>query len=161
MRSILFVSLLLAATVPAAAQTGSQPNLVLTIFGGAVTGHHLWTVGKQPLSVLGSSPTKYDTLRLSRSINSSLVLGATATYFLSPHVGVHAEISYMGLPMDSGCDSLFLHPDSIAGNTIDLRRNAQMCDNIRSQSASGGAITIFGGVTLRAAPREPTQDTTA
>jgi hypothetical protein len=147
----MFVSLALAVMGPAAAQTGSQSNLVLTIFGGTVFGHSLWTVDRQPISVLDASG-RYDTLRLSRTINSSLVLGASATYFPSRHLGLHAEVSYMGLPIDSDCAPVFLNPDSSGGFT-DLRRNGQMCDDIRAQASSGGGIAIFGGVTLRAAAR--------
>ena len=150
MRSFSFATLVAtcALCAPAAAQTGSEANLALTIFGGTVTGHSLWTVGKQPLTVLGT--TKYDTLDLSRSVTSSLVLGAAATYFVSPHVGVHLELSYLGLPVESHCTGFF-NPDSNA--TTDLHRNQQVCDDIESQPADGGAIAIFGGVTLRAAPR--------
>lgn len=147
--SLAILALTGALVVPAAAQTGSESNLVLTIFGGTVTGHSLWTVGKQPLTVLGTS--QYDTLDLSRSISSSIVLGAAATYYVSPHVGVHLEMSYLGLPLESGCSAVFLHPDSSGGT--DVRRNGQLCDDIQAQPSDGGAITIFGGVTLRAAPR--------
>jgi len=151
MRSCSLATLVLmcALTVPAAAQTGSEANLVFTIFGGTVTGHSLWSVGKQPLTVLGTS--NYDTLDLSRSVTSSMVLGLVATYFVSPHVGVHLELSYLGLPVESRCNGLFFHPDSNA--FMDLHRNQQVCDDVESQQADGGAITIFGGVTLRAAPR--------
>jgi hypothetical protein len=155
MRPFVFVlpTLLALASPPssAAAQTGSEANLLLTIFGGTVTGHDLWTIDKQPFSVPDASG-RSDTLRLSRTINSSLVLGAAATYFPSPHVGVHAELSYMGLPVDSDCTPLFLNSDVDGGGT-NLRRNEQLCDYISAQSPSGGAITIFGGVTLRAASR--------
>jgi hypothetical protein len=155
MRAFLFVFFAGVAAAPtgAAAQTGSEASLVLTIFAGTVTGHTLWTVERQPLSVLGSSPTRYDTLRIVRSTNSSLMLGATGTYFVTPHVGFHVEISYMGLGFDSDCSALFLNPDSSVGGTIDQRRNGQVCDDIQSQGVSGGAISVFGGVTLRAASR--------
>jgi hypothetical protein len=148
--SLVLLALTGALTVPAAAQTGSESNLVLTIFGGSVTGHSLWTVGKQTLTVLGD-PSKYDTIYLSRSVNSSIVLGAAATYFVSPHLGVHLEMSYLGLPIDNSCAGVYFHPDSNA--TQDLHRNQQMCDDIQSQASDGGAIAIFGGVTLRATPR--------
>ena len=153
MRALPFVTLLLPCLLASAAgaQTGAESNLVFTIFGGAVTGHHLWTVDKQPITVLGT--TNYDTLRLSRAINSSMVLGATGTYFLSSHVGVHAEISYLGLPIDSDCSPVFLNPDPSLGGSVEQRRNGQVCDDIRSQGATGGAITIFTGMTLRAASR--------
>jgi len=146
MRSFPFVAIALtcALSAPVAAQTGVQPSLVLTIFGGTITGHTLWTVAKQPLTVLNT--TQYDTLELSRSVGSSLVLGAAATYFLSPHVGLHLELSYLGLPVESGCAGAYYNPDA-------ENKNQQVCDDIRAQPADGGAITIFGGVTLRAAPR--------
>ena len=154
MRPFVFVPFALACTLirPAAAQRGDQPNLVLTILGGTVIGQELWTVGKQPLSVLGSSPTKYDTLRLSREVSSGIVLGAAATYFLSPHVGFHAEVSYLGLGFDSTCEPVYLHPDSLGGFT-DVRRNGQVCDDISAQIAAGSMISIYGGVTVRAASR--------
>lgn len=151
MRTFAFV--LIAASVvpcvprPVAAQTGAQPNLVLTILGGAVTGHSLWTIDRQALCVGALSCTgQYDTLRLTRSISSSLVLGAAATYFPTPNVGFHAELSYLGLPLDSGCEGLFFNPDA-------EHKNEQLCDDIQSQAAQGGAISIFGGATLRAATR--------
>jgi hypothetical protein len=155
MRSFACVSLLccvLSAPRPAAAQRGQEANLVLTIVGGTVIGHHLWTINKQALSVLGSSPTKYDTLRLSRAVTSGIVLGAAATYFPSPHVGFHAEVSYLGLGFDSSCDSVYFHPDTVGGG-IDLRRNGQVCDDITSQIPVGSMISIFAGATLRAASR--------
>src|SRR5712671_4372887 len=152
MRSFAFVPVALTCLLvaPVAAQTGSEPNLVLTILGGAVTGHDLWTIDKQPLTVLGD-PSKYDTLALSRQIGSSLMLGVAATYFPSPHVGVHAEVSYLGLPVDGSCRGVYFHPDSTGG--MDLHRNQQMCDDIQSQAGFGGAISIFAGVTVRAATR--------
>src|SRR5882672_4293744 len=141
-----FALLLLASSPPpAAAQEESQANLVLTILGGTVTGHDLWAVAKQPLGVQDGSG-RVDTLGLSRTISSGLVLGAAATYFLSPHLGFHAELSYTALPVDGQCVPVFINADT-------LHRNEQVCGDISGQSATGGAITLFGGVTLRAASR--------
>src|SRR2546427_12275461 len=39
-----------------AAQTGPQPNLVPTLFGGAVAGHTLWSIARQPLGGLATAP---------------------------------------------------------------------------------------------------------
>jgi hypothetical protein len=152
MRFFPFASLALsgALAAPTAAQTASQPNMVLTILAGVVTGHDLWIIDKQPLCLLGAGGAcsgNYDTLRLSRSISPSLALGAAATYFPWPHVGFHAEVSYLGLPMDDGCiGPVTYQPD--ADN-----RAQQMCDNLGGQAGSGGAISLFVGVTLRAATR--------
>lgn len=152
MRSFAFVPVAFSClfVVPGAAQTGSQSNLVLTILGGAVTGHELWAIDKQAICVIpsGGGPCtgNYDTLRLSRSIGSSLTLGVAGTYFPSPHVGVHAEVSYLGLPSDASCTGLFYNPDS-------ENKNQQLCDDIQSQGGGGGAISLFAGLVLRAATR--------
>jgi len=152
MRSFAFVPVALTCLLlsPAAAQSGSQSNLVLTILGGVVTGHDLWTIDKQPLCVIpsggGACSSNDDTLRLARAISSSLTLGVAGTYFPSPHVGVHAELSYFGLPSDASCSAPFYNADP-------ENKNQQLCDDIQSQTGGGGAISLFAGVVLRAAPR--------
>lgn len=140
------LALLLAS--PAAAQTSPQPTIVLTISGGVVTGHGLWTVERQPLCILGGGGAcsgTYDTLRIARSISPSLILGASGTYFPWPHLGFHAEISYLGLPIDDTCTPVRLFPDP------PNQRAQQMCDNLTATKGTGGAISMFVGATLRAA----------
>ena len=128
----------------AAAQASPQPNIVLTIFAGAGTGHDLWTIAKQPLEVLGTS--NYDTLRLSQSITTSIMVGAQATYFPSAHLGFHVEVSYVGFPVDAACTGLFYNPDF-------EHKNEQTCADIQSSGSDGGSIALFTGATLRAAAR--------
>jgi hypothetical protein len=147
MRPAPFVILALVVASPAVAQTSPQPTIVLTIGGGVVTGHGLWTVD-QPLCVLGSGGVcsgLYDTLRIARSISPSLILGASGTYFPWPNLGFHAEISYLGLPIDDTCAPVFLNPDPPND------RGQQMCDNLTAAKGTGGAISMFVGATLRAA----------
>ena len=152
MRSLPFVAMALTCglSAPAAGQTGSESNLVLTIFGGAVTGHRLWTVDKQPLCLLDDASqactAQDDTLEISKSIGSSVVVGASATYFVSPLVAVHAELSFLGLPVESHCAGVYYNADV-------QNRNRQVCNNLQTLAGAGGAITAFGGVTLRAASR--------
>jgi hypothetical protein len=132
-----------------AAQTPGEPNLVLTIFGGVQAGHALWTVQEQPLCVLdsqGRCGSVYDTLRLSRSVGSSIVAGVTATYFVSPHVGLTGHLGYQGFSLNDGCTAVVLSADA-------ERRNEQLCDDIRGSQVSGGAVSVLAGVTVRAAPR--------
>jgi len=110
MRAVVFAMLAFSgAWSQSMAQVNQQPTIMLTIFAGAGTGHDLWTIQKQPLQVIGTS--EYDTLRLSQAISSSIILGAGATYFPSPHIGFHVELSYIGLPVDGGCTGLFFYPD--------------------------------------------------
>jgi hypothetical protein len=141
MRSAPFALLALLA-VPAAAQTSSRPSVVLTILAGAVTGHDLWSIPKQPLLVEGTA--NHDTLAMSRAIGASLILGASGTYFLTQNVGIHAELSYLGLPLDSSCRLL---PPKQADFED---KNQQICDNFQAEAGAGGAIAVFLGVTLRA-----------
>jgi hypothetical protein len=133
---------LLLCVSGAAAQTPSRAQLVLTILGGAVSGHPLWEVAKQPVQVFGV-PSTYDTLHLLREVSSSVVVGAAATYFFSPQFGMHAEISYMGLPFDDGCTSLHTTP-------ADSGRIQGACNDIASRSGAGGSISLYVGGTLRA-----------
>lgn len=151
MRPAPFVMLALFVTTSAAAQAKPQPNLVLTIGGGVVTGHGLWTVDKQPLCLFGGGGVctgQYDTLRIARTISPSLIIGASGTYFPWPHLGFHAEISYLGLPLDDTCTPMFLNPDPPDN------RAQQMCDNMTAEKGTGGAISLFVGATLRAASRK-------
>jgi len=151
MRPVLCVTLALIVVSSAAAQTKSQPNIVLTIGAGVVTGHGLWTVDKQPICLLGGGGVctgQYDTLRIARSISPSLIIGASGTYFPWPHLGFHAEISYLGLPLDDTCTPMFLNPDPPND------RAQQMCDNITADKGTGGAISLFVGATVRAAARK-------
>ena len=147
MRLATFAVLVLAGASSAVAQTNQQPTISLTIFGGYTAGHDLWTVDSQPLQVIGSNPAQYDILRLSQSIAPSIIVGASATYFPSPHLGLHAELSYMGLPVDGGCTGPTAYrPDSD-------NKNQQTCDDIQTKASDGGAIALFTGATVRAAAR--------
>jgi len=151
MRPAPFVILALVLATPAAAQSNPQPTIVLTIGGGVVTGHGLWTIERQPLCILGGGGActgTYDTLRIARSISPSLTLGASGTYFPWPNLGFHAEISYIGLPIDDTCTPVRLFPDP------PNERGQQMCDNLTAAKGTGGAISMFVGATLRAASRK-------
>lgn len=146
----LFASVLLAISLAAhagVAQTGSQPRLVLTIFAGAATGHSLWSIPRQPycLPTSCSAIDPRDTLRLSRDVGSTLLAGAGATYFQSPHLGFTFEVFYLGIPLDDGCTGLFYNADV-------ENRNEQLCNFIASSALSSSAIAFFGGLVVRAAP---------
>lgn len=148
MRLATCAALLLAGVSTAVAQSPSSSQLVLTILGGAVTGHSLWAIPIQPLAIIddqtGQPTGVEDTLRLGREVTSSIVVGASATYFVSPYLGIHAEISYLGLPFDDSCSGVF-HQDS-------LQKNQRACNDVQSRSGAGGAVSLFAGATLRATP---------
>jgi hypothetical protein len=139
---------LLLALLPASAgaQQRSQPNLLVTIFGGVTTGASLWTVGKQPLSLLEEQGLSFDTLRLSRALEPGVSLGAGATYFPSPHFGMTGEIFFMGLGVDDRCQ--FVYAASQNG-----WYNDQICGDITERGGSASTIAFSLGGIYRIAPR--------
>jgi len=146
--------LLILSVSPVAAQRGAQPNLVLTLFGGAFGGHTLWSVGHQPLCVLTTvpggfacnPPAQYDTLQLSRDISASITVGIAGTYFKNPHLGFQVEFYFLGLPFDDRCVNVApYNPDAD-------RKNEQVCNDISEASPSTSAIALFGGLIVRAGP---------
>jgi len=158
MRPLSFVPLLVVLASPprsVTAQAHGQTNLVLTLFGGAVAGHSLWSIDRQPLCVLATSPgtsgaftctSQYDTLRVTRDIAASLTLGASGTYFKSPHLGFQGEIYFLGMPFDEGCSNVAPY------NADADRKNEQLCNDIKAASLSTSAIALFAGVIVRASP---------
>ncbi|MBI1967538.1 MAG: hypothetical protein HYS40_06080 [Gemmatimonadetes bacterium] len=154
MRHSPFAPLLLAALAtpaPALAQSRSRPTLVLSISAGAITGHSLWRVSRQPYEVRGSAPTfgstgTYDTLALSRSVASSLTGGMSATLYPSANLGVQLEVSYLGLPLENGCVGVAINAEA-------EQKNQQICNNVNASQVSASALALHAGVTLRAASR--------
>ena len=154
MRSVWSVLALATLTTTAAAQTGSQPQLVLSIIGGVTTSGNLWSIDRQPLCVLlgMSCSGAYDTLRVTRDLTPGFVVGVMGTMFRGPHVGLTVEILYIGLPLDDTCTRIDSVPDP-AADPVYGSRNGQMCVNITRASLSTSVLSVLGGVVVRAAPR--------
>jgi len=142
--SVLLASLLAGPST--AAQTNDQSNLVLTVFAGVTAGHALWSLQGQPFCSESTcnATAPHDTFDLSRDVTSSLIAGVGGTYFTSPHVGIHVEVSYMGLSFEDHCLDVFASTSP---------RNAEICARANSNALSTSAITFSVGVMLRAAPR--------
>jgi hypothetical protein len=152
-RSSVLLACCLCATA-GAAQTPSQPNVILTIFGGVATGNSLWIVGRQPVCVLNTSDDNcspaFDTLRLTREASSSLLFGVQGTYYTGPNLGYTAEVFYLGLPLDDTCSGVFYNPDPGA-DPFYGPRNEQTCGSITAAGPSTSAIAFFGGMIFRLA----------
>lgn len=148
----LALGLLIAPAAAAAAQTPSQPNLVLSIVGGVATGTTLWSINRQPLDVLCTPPQGcgIDTLRLVRDLTPGIFAGLTATYFRHPSLGFTLDVFFLEFPLDDTCEGIFYNPDS-GGDPVFGTRNNQVCTDIGSASPSTSAISAMGGVVLRAA----------
>ncbi len=139
------------AASPALAQRGPEPTMILTLFGGATTGHQLWRVARQPLCVIapnGSCSSQFDTLDLQRDVGPSLVFGASGVYFPQPHLGVEGEIFYVGLPFDDSCRGVYFNPDPNPPSASE-----KVCLDITAESPGTSAIAFYGGLVLRGSPR--------
>ena len=133
----------------AAAQTGPQPNLVLTLAAGVVEGAALWTIPRQPFCPVYSGGTcnaPADTLRLAREQGSSITIGAAVSYFPGPSVGIQAEMAYLGLPLRDACALLNSSPPPTT-------QSRQLCANMQGASHSTGAISFVASALVRAAAR--------
>lgn len=129
------------------AQTRSEPQLLLTLLGGATTGPTLYSGLRQPL-VLLEDPFSTDTVELGRRLSPAITLGASATYFPRPHFGLTAEISFLGFGRDDTCSLVYVDPTEARAGF-----NEQMCDNIAAGSGSGSTIAFEAGGLLRLFPR--------
>ena len=131
-----------------AAQTGPQPNLVLTLAAGVVDGTALWTIPRQPFCPVysGSCAAPADTFRLAREQGSSITIGAAVSYFPGPNVGIQAEMAYLGLPLRDACALLNSSPPPTS-------QSRQLCANAQGASHSTGAISFVASALVRAAAR--------
>ena len=149
LRPVVAAAVLSAVLAPSVrAQEGQQATLILSVGLGVHTGHSLWGIDAQPLSVLGTAnPTLYDTLRLSRSISSGLVATFAATYFPSGKVGLRGGVSFFDLGMDNTCAP-------VAPYVLDSeQKNQQLCENLTGTVSGNSTLLLDVGVTVRALPR--------
>lgn len=130
-----------------AAQQGAQSSLVLSIGLGVHTGHGLWTIPSQPLSVINSNPLVYDSLRLVRKISPGVTATVSGTLFPSSHVGVNGSVTFLDMSMENSCTPVAPYQGDFQ------QRNQQLCENLDGSVSSNSAILLGLGVTLRAAPR--------
>lgn len=141
-RSSIVVALLVAATTPAAAQrTGDQARLIFTVSGGYLQGKRLWSIDRQPVQDL---PLE-DVFSLNRSIKSTLIASASASYFPKSVVGLTGEAFLMGLGFDDACQ---------IRQPAQSTRNTEVCSSIDRSEQSAAAVAVSGGAIFRAASRE-------
>lgn len=137
----------LLATGRVHAQQRSEPQLLLTIFGGAAGGATLYSGLRQPL-VLVEDPFAIDTLDLDRRLAPGVTFGASATYFPNPHLGVSGEIVFIGFGLDDTCGMAYTDP-----STARRGYNEQICNDIAGKSGSASTIAFYAGGLYRIAPR--------
>jgi hypothetical protein len=139
----------LATTSPSAAQQRSEPQLLLTIFGGAAAGGNLWSIDRQPL-VLLEDEASIDTIALDRAITPGVSLGASATYFPSPHFGLSGEIVFLGFGRDDSCRFVYTDPSPARAGY-----NEQICADLTQTEGAASTFGFYIGGLYRVAPRGP------
>lgn len=132
----------------AGAQTGPEPQLLLTIFGGASGGATLFRGIRQPLARV-EDPVGVDTLELGRRLSPAILFGASTTYFPTPHIGLSAEITFLALGRDDTCSMAYIDP-ALPGRGY----NNQMCNDIAGKGGSASTIAFYLGAMYRIAPRD-------
>jgi len=149
-RRLALLAALLACTPAAAiAQQGAEPHLFLSIDGGVSIGGDVWTINRQPLHVVYSTPPVYDTLMLSRRHGSAITLGGSAAYFPSGHLGIGVDIRFTGATNEDHCTPIFLNPDPGRDAT------SQMCDYLNGHSTAATVISFDVSGYYRFLPRGP------
>ena len=129
------------------AQERPEPQLLLTIFGGASGGATLYSGLRQPLTLI-EDPAAADTLDLGRRLSPAIMFGASTTYFPTPHFGLSAEIAFLGLGRDDTCAMAYTDPTLASAGF-----NSQMCDDIAGTGGSASTIAFYVGALYRIAPR--------
>ena len=140
LRTLVGLALLLAPFLaPSAAWsqgTKDQARLVFTVSGGAILGHDLWSVDKQPVQF--TSPT--DTIALGRRIRSSIAIGFGGTYFPGDNLGWAVEGFLVGLGFEDRCRMVF------SSGSADV---VTVCQDIQGATKSASAVGISAGPVLR------------
>jgi hypothetical protein len=152
MRTFLVGVMLALPATTLLGQSRGEPNLILTIYGGASSGHALWDIPRQTLLYHSSSSNPPDTVALSRRVNSSIVAGVVATLFQSTHFGSSLEVAFRTLSFDDSCGPVA--PFQVQGRPDSLtRQNEVLCNNINASANSGSVLSLVLGGTVRAASR--------
>lgn len=146
-RLMLVPAFLAVAPLRATAQQRPEPQLMLSLFGGVSTGNQLWEVNRQRFTRL-SDVSSVDSLRLTRRLEPGITIGASATYFPSPNLGVHGEILLYGFGVDDGCTLAYVDP-----SPVDSAANRQVCSDISRRASTASTIGFLVGGVFRAAPR--------
>ena len=138
----------LLAAGGAAAQSSERPLLIISMTGGFLTGGRLWTLDRQLASVNSGD---IDSLSLGRYFRTGYVIGVGATVFRSPHIGIAAEIAFLGLGTESRCAPR--GPYAFDSQHI----NEQACLSAQGYRLPTNATAIQGGVVWRALPEARVQ----
>lgn len=142
--AVAVMMLVLGAPNLSAQEAGFRKTLVVSAFAGGVTGGELWTISRQPLLMINDAltPVGTDTLSLARSAGGGITIGSSAVLFLSPRLGVGAEVSYIGPGQDDGCEIVFAGTPS-PGSPEARTFNDRLCEALDSRGGTIGSISVL------------------
>ena len=148
-RILCWLGLCAATLMPhgADAQTGAEPQLIFSFYGGVAKGPDVYRIPRQPLFLLFQTDL-HDTLRLTRNLTTAPTVGMTASLFQSSGFGLAAEIAYVGLRIDDFCQMVFERTDP-------QLRNRQGCNDISSRTLTVSNVGITLGGAYRLWARNP------
>jgi hypothetical protein len=139
-RAALAASLLAVLSGPARGQSADNPQLVLSVTGGWITGGRMWHIARQEAAAPNGA---LDTVGLERRFQTGFALGGGATLFRSPHVGYSAELTFLGVSTESRCAG----PAQWAVDS--QHENEQACSVIQGHVLRTSAAVIQLGLTWR------------
>jgi hypothetical protein len=125
--------------------TRDQSRLVIGVSAGWIGGSDLWSVPDQPILAGGA---QQDVFSLDRRLRSNLTFIGQGTFFPSDHVGITAEVSYLGLGTTDEC--LFVP-------NVDDPFSRAVCGAINGDDRSASAVSLTAGVVLRPLSRAEIQ----
>ncbi len=148
-RIVCWLGLLAAAPLPRSvgAQTGDEPRLIFSFYGGVAKGPDVYQIPRQSLFLLFQTDL-HDTLQLTRNLTTAPTVGMNASLFQPSGFGLTAEIAYVGLKIDDFCRMVFEHTDP-------QLRNRQVCNDISSRTLTVSNVGITLGGAYRLWARNP------
>jgi hypothetical protein len=116
--------------------TKDEARLIFTVSGGAVAGQHLWSVAAQPVQFIDPA----DTVRLSRRIRSSIMIGFSGTYFRGRNFGLAVEGVLLGIGFEDDCQMVF----SSGAGAVD-----EACLSLQGATKSASAVALSASPIFR------------
>jgi hypothetical protein len=129
----------------ASAQSRDRPLLVISMTAGFLTGGELWRLDRQ-LAAVGGGSSDIDSLALGRYFRTGFLAGVGATLFRSPHLGITADVTFLGLATESRCAPR----GPYAFDTHHI--NEQTCISVQGNRVATNAAAIQLGAVWRALP---------
>ncbi len=144
--NVLVAAALAALANRAPAQSPERPLLILSMGAGYVTGGRIWRLDRQYALVFPPVTSgEIDSVALGRLFRPGFEAGLGVTLFRSPHIGLSAEISFLGISTESRCSPL----GPFAADSRNV--NERACVDIQGKLIRTNATALQAGATWRPA----------